>query len=295
MSNSHVSGQAASGGQVLNESSLHAAMMGLFLFALWDSCAGYIHRLGYNPFTQSQGDTTGAWGVFLYLILGLIITLQRESLWRKTYQGSYRMNAIADGRIEFDVRPALAPPAMRVRGLLGVFALIVVPALPLVLIRSVFGNHNSATFLLTVVLFAASAVICCSVYSLATHLTFRADQRRRRPAIFHITATELSLPSGRFPSQAIHRFIIRNAVSGEDVAIDSTQLIAGPAIAVASLAFAQSIGNVLREDRRSFAEVSYALEMEEGGRRHVIAEGLDELTASGLLHDVSQRAFGQGA
>jgi hypothetical protein len=104
----------------------------------------------------------------------------------------------------------------------------------------------------------------------------------RSVSTFSVTADAIQSNGQTFGKNDIHRLIVKNGLTDEEVGIPGV-LIEVPR--------AQAMGAAFR------AEVSrsaHGLEVESGGRGYVLAGGMDKTTAFGLLTDVS-RALGFSA
>ena len=94
------------------------------------------------------------------------------------------------------------------------------------------------------------------------------------PSTFSAAADRIEAGGQIFQAGDIHRLIVRNAVTGEEADIT----ILNPSTGVAA-----GMGY-----RAKVAKIANALTLESGGKATVLAGGMDEVTAYGLLQDVSK-------
>ncbi|HVT31184.1 MAG TPA: hypothetical protein VHE32_00945 [Rhodanobacteraceae bacterium] len=93
----------------------------------------------------------------------------------------------------------------------------------------------------------------------------------RQPATFKVTGDSLEIGGQTFKRDDIHRLIIKNAVTDQELLTQyssSANVQAGMA------------------HRARGARIGYTLNVETGGKSTVVAGGMDETTAHGLLVDV---------
>lgn len=122
--------------------------------------------------------------------------------------------------------------------------------------------------------------ILAGVGALAVWAAFIRDMRppeHRGTSIIVVGPDRIEAGGRTFKAQDIHRLLIRNAVTGQEG--DVTLL--NPSLSVAA-----GMGY-----RAKVARIANALTLEGGGKATVLAGGMDEVTAYGLLRDVS-RAIG---
>ena len=98
-----------------------------------------------------------------------------------------------------------------------------------------------------------------------------------RPAGFRVGPAGIETGGQLLPKQDIHHVHIRNRFAGDfQVTYDANQgLSTGTLAGIAH--------------RRKTAEVAYRVEVEAAGKAHVLAAGLDEVTARGVATEVGQR------
>ncbi|GEM_PF-1226529 len=93
----------------------------------------------------------------------------------------------------------------------------------------------------------------------------------RQPATFRVTADRIESGGQTFSKDDIHRLILRNSITDQEV----TTIYTTNANVAAGLAY-----------RGQVARVANTLTVESGGKSSLIAGGMDETTAFGLLSDV---------
>jgi hypothetical protein len=103
------------------------------------------------------------------------------------------------------------------------------------------------------------------------------DQRpkdHRVPSSFRVTPEQIEGGGGTFKKDDIHRLILRNGITDKELPIQqyttNTNVAAGMA------------------HRAKISTVANSLNVETGGKSYLLAGGMDETTAYGLLHDVSK-------
>lgn len=97
----------------------------------------------------------------------------------------------------------------------------------------------------------------------------------RSPSSFRVTPTAVEASGRTFAKEDIHRLIIKNGVSNQE--------IGAPVLVPVSASTAMGMAH-----RAKLATVANALEVETGGKGYFLAGGMDQTTAFGLLHDVSK-------
>lgn len=103
----------------------------------------------------------------------------------------------------------------------------------------------------------------------------------RKPASFKVSPTGVEANGRSFSKDEIHRLIVKNGISNEVI----------PNVAFANPAMGAAMGAAYRV---KVSRVTNSLELETGGKAYVLAGGMDQTTAFGLLHDVS-KALGLNA
>ncbi|MGE0743068.1 MAG: hypothetical protein AB7O98_17155 [Hyphomonadaceae bacterium] len=100
-------------------------------------------------------------------------------------------------------------------------------------------------------------------------------KEHRAPASFNVTPTSIEKDGRSFATSDIHRLLLRNAITDQELAgvqvyTDNPNVAAG------------------MEFRAMTARVANALTLESGGKSTFLAGGMDETTAYGLMQDVSK-------
>lgn len=103
----------------------------------------------------------------------------------------------------------------------------------------------------------------------------------RTPSTFRVTGESIQSNGKTFGKADIHRLIIKNGLTDEEVGVPNL-LIETPR--------AQAMGMAHRAE---VSRTAHGLAVETGGRGFVLAGGMDKTTAFGLLTDVS-RVLGMG-
>jgi len=112
-----------------------------------------------------------------------------------------------------------------------------------------------------------------ALYWLGSRIDFRPKQHRN-PREFRVSRDAVEVDGRSFASRDLHRLIIRNGMAPqEEVLIE------------ANLSNAAALSGMAQ--RRKNAKVCYGLNLEAGGKAHLVAGGMDETTVYGLLRDVS--------
>ena len=117
-------------------------------------------------------------------------------------------------------------------------------------------------------------IIGIVVFILIVRWGLKRDPRpinHRLPSSFLVYPNGIEINGTKMNKNDIHRIIIRNAH-------DNSVRVLGPP------SMSQSAGVAMSE---MIQQISYELNIEAGGRAHQLAGGLDEVTANGLLTDVS--------
>ncbi|MBB3889931.1 hypothetical protein GGQ61_000628 [Phenylobacterium haematophilum] len=155
----------------------------------------------------------------------------------------------------FTVTPAPAPKFIYL-GVIGAIAVVMgLPMLPL-------------------------GIVLIGIGGLAIWAAFIRDMRppeHRGTSVIIVGPDRIEAAGRTFKAEDIHRLLIRNAVTGQEGDVT----IVNPSVSVAA-----GMGY-----RAKVAQIANALTLEGGGKATVLAGGMDEVTAYGLLRDVS-RAIG---
>lgn len=112
------------------------------------------------------------------------------------------------------------------------------------------------------------------------YLAFYKDWRpvaHRAPSTFSVTSVEIECNGGTFKKEDIHRLLIRNGMSKDEVAL------AYVASGRGSASFA-----VGQQYKAKIAAVTNSLDLETGGNAYTLAGGMSETTAFGLMTDVGR-------
>lgn len=97
----------------------------------------------------------------------------------------------------------------------------------------------------------------------------------RKPSSFRVSPSSVEVSGKTFEKDDIHRLLIKNGISNEVI----------PNIAYVNPSLGSALGGAYRI---KVSRVTNSLELETGGRAYVLAGGMDQTTAFGLLHDVSK-------
>lgn len=186
---------------------------------------------------------------------------------------SYRQEPLENGRVRFTVEPATAPKSKGAANIIAViFALVVIGTISrgtpsfLVLIRFVIGIGGAWFVRKWVNQWFAS----------------RVDKIRSPGGTFVVSPTGIEAPGGTIAVGQLHRLIVRNGVpdiQGGAVAVNTGTMYS---------AMQAGAANDRAVNRTRAAMVSYMLCAESGGRSTTLAGGMTEVTAHGLLTDVSR-------
>lgn len=98
----------------------------------------------------------------------------------------------------------------------------------------------------------------------------------RVPSTFRVTADAIESNGQIFKGPDIHRLIVKNGITNDVAGIPGVMIQVPTATAAGGA------------HRMQVALTANALELETGGRGYVLAGGMDETTAFGLLSDVSR-------
>ena len=98
-------------------------------------------------------------------------------------------------------------------------------------------------------------------------------KEHRKPSTFRVTPAEIEANGTTFHKDNIHRLILRNGITDQELLQVSTT----SAAAMAGMAYKARVGLIAN-----------ALTVEAGGKSTVLAGGMDETTAYGLLADVGK-------
>lgn len=103
------------------------------------------------------------------------------------------------------------------------------------------------------------------------------DQRPKDHKVamsFRVTPDQIEASGRTFPKNDIHRLILKNGITDKELNIQQWTSNTNVAAGIAQ--------------RAKIATVANSLNVETGGKSFLLAGGMDETTAYGLLHDVSK-------
>jgi hypothetical protein len=100
-------------------------------------------------------------------------------------------------------------------------------------------------------------------------------KEHRRASTFRVSRQGIESNGRRFATEDIHRLLLRNSLTDQE--LGDVQIYNAGAGAVAGMAY-----------RARVSQMANALTLEAGGKSYLLAGGLDETTAYGLLHEVSR-------
>lgn len=172
----------------------------------------------------------------------------------KTKNAEYKKRQEGDATV-FEVTPAPAPKFT--------YLLIIGGVVGLLGLASLAGGFG--------VIFLAMAAFC---FWYGWFRDIR-PKPHRNPATFRVTSTSVGVDGRTFQKEDIHRLILRNGITDQELA--GIQITTTNTNAAAGMAF-----------RAQAARVANSLNVESGGKSTMLAGGMDETTAYGLLHDVSK-------
>lgn len=135
-------------------------------------------------------------------------------------------------------------------------------------IASSANRHNSTPATIGI-------IVGLVIFTLIIRWAFKRDTRpknHRNPSSFTVYPDRIEMNGQKMSREDIHRLIVVNPFD------NSTVLIGRPSMS-------QSAGLQLREMTE---QISYGLNIEAGGRAYQLAGGMDNITANGLLTDVSR-------
>jgi hypothetical protein len=186
---------------------------------------------------------------------------------------SYRQEPLGDGRVRFTVTPAPVPRASGAPLVLaGIFVLVVLGT----------TTRDTNAFWMLVRLFVAGYGAWWIHRATNRWFASRVDKVRYPGGTFVISPSGVEGASG--PSntrEQLHRLIVRNGVPEvqEAVVVNTGTVYSG---------MQSGAQNDRTANRAKAATVSYMLCAEAGGRSTTLAGGMTEVTAHGLLTDVSR-------
>ena len=186
---------------------------------------------------------------------------------------SYRQEPLGGDRVRFVVTPASAPRSKGAANIIAViFALVVIGTTP--------AHTNSFVMLLR---FAVGVVGGWFVRQWVNRwFAAKVDKLRSPGGSFVVSPGAIESGGATITREQLHRLIVRNGVpdiQGGAVAVDTGTMYSSMAAGAA---------NDRAVNRARAMLVSYMLCAESGGRSHTLAGGMNEVTAHGLLTDVSR-------
>ncbi len=167
-------------------------------------------------------------------------------------------------KMVFEVTPSTAPKNT------GAFALGVLPILLLGLFA--WGMHSTSLTIVVAVL-----------VSLFVYFGFFHDGRPRAHkshSPFRVSSTAIETNGRSFNKDDIHRLIIANGMTKQQLALDHVAGAGNPAM-MDSVA-------VRRGYAQRLSTVANSLDLETGGKAYMLAGGMNETTAYGLMTDVGR-------
>jgi hypothetical protein len=97
----------------------------------------------------------------------------------------------------------------------------------------------------------------------------------KEPATFKVTATTIEAGGRTFKTEDIHRLLIRNGITDQEIPFNGTMEVT--AAQASGMAYRAKVG-----------QLANGLTLEAGGKSTLLAGGMDGTTAYGLLSDVSK-------
>lgn len=186
---------------------------------------------------------------------------------------SYRQEPLGADRVRFIVTPAAAPRSKGAANVIAViFALVVI------------GTTPAHTNPILVVMRLAIGVVGAWYVRKWVNKWFagKVDKLRAPGGTFVVSPGAIETAGATITREQLHRLIVRNGVpemQGGAVAVDTGTIFT---------AMAAGAANDRAVNRTRAMLVSYMLCAESGGRSHTLAGGMNEVTAHGLLTDVSR-------
>jgi hypothetical protein len=98
----------------------------------------------------------------------------------------------------------------------------------------------------------------------------------KEPATFRVTPNTIEAGGRTFKTDDIHRLLIRNGITDQEIPLEGVRMEVSAA-AGAGMAY-----------RARVSTIANGLTLESGGKSILLAGGMDETTAYGLLTDVSK-------
>lgn len=184
---------------------------------------------------------------------------------------SYEQEQLGEGRVRFTVRPAKVPNASGGPTVLAaIFVLIVLGTMSR-------AEGGFGLIIRLAISFFGARFIHRSVNAWFTR---SADQRRSPGGTFVVSPAAIEGVGGSIARDQLHRLIVRNGVPDVEETVIHTGGMQG--------AMAVGAANDRAANRAKAGRVSYMLCAESGGRSVTLGGGMTEVTAHGLLTDVSR-------
>ncbi|MBK7187428.1 MAG: hypothetical protein IPH86_01695 [bacterium] len=187
---------------------------------------------------------------------------------------SYQQAPLEGGRVRFTVTPAAPPKSKGAANVIAViFALVVIGSTP--------AHTPSLLVFLRLVLAVAGGWFVRKWVN--KWFAGKVDRIRSPGGTFVVSPDGIEAPNGAtITRDQLHRLIVRNGVpdfQGGAVAVDTGTMYS---------AMQAGAANDRAVNRARASAVAYMLCAESGGRSTTLAGGMTEVTANGLLTDVSR-------
>ena len=213
------------------------------------------------------------------MVGGLVIGLVYNSSVRASVRGAYQM--IDDA---YFVNPAPVPKPLMILGFGGIFF----PIIAVSLAKHYLGDHPNA-FLV----FALAALISCIVYYGVEWLLRRNAKRYRSEIKITLNDGSITFGDKSVPKKNITRLVMRNHVleiqpADEQAFVISRGNTYEDTMTSAGLAVSSSARSFINNWRNLAGQSSFRIDLESGGKAFVVAGGLDEVTAYGLMSDLAR-------
>lgn len=254
----------------------------LYLGALWV----YVQRPEPYDMNANPRDII-MFPLVVYAIGGLIIALAYNWHVRRFFRAAYEETRHGLQRT-FAVTPAPMPKPLMILGLAGLVLGLFAPSLGGLLVDVGAQPRQRPP---TIAILLAAAAVSYVGYRALNWLLSRNAQRYREFAMIETDGQIVTTGNHRFAVAKIHRLVLRNHILDVEIA-SRRQLVVGgsgmgPALASGALAAGELLGGLIRSWGALTGELCYRLDLETGGRVYTLAGGLDQITAYGLLVDLS--------
>lgn len=195
---------------------------------------------------------------------------------------SYSKRQIPDGYV-FDVEPS-PPPAASAIITIQAISVVILTIIAWTIVRGASGSGLIATLVA-----GAFAGLC---YWLFKRQIDKVALRQRYPSSIVVSQTGIEVNGAAVKREDIHRFVLRNWALNAQAPFSATVVAGTPGIELAFRTINASIHSGAARARsayeRKVASVSWQLDLEAGGRATMLACGLDDTTARGLMEDISR-------